>query len=156
MLKRAILRNDGGSHGVAPRMNDDDLKSLLNNSRTVAIVGLSTDPTKASSAIAGILIDAGYEVIPVHPTAAQILGRTAYATLAEIPVAVDIVDVFRPAAEAAGITKQAVAIGATTLWLQLGIASSEARATAESAGLQYVEDRCIGETTERLGNRARA
>ena len=84
-------------------MNDDELKSLLDSSRTVAIVGLSTDPKKTSSKIAGILIEAGYDVIPVHPTATEILGRTAYATLADIPVKVDIVDVFRPAAEAAGI-----------------------------------------------------
>ena len=137
-------------------MNDDELKSLLDSSRTVAIVGLSTDPEKTSSKIAGILIEAGYDVIPVHPTATEILGRTAYATLADIPVPVDIVDVFRPAAEAEGIAHQVVAIGAKTLWLQLGIASAGAKATAESADLQYVEDRCIGETTKRLGNRARA
>jgi len=137
-------------------MNDDELKSLLDEYRTVAIVGLSTDPEKTSSTIAEILIEAGYDVIPVHPTATEILGRTAYASLADIPVTVDIVDVFRPAEEAAGVAEQAVAIGAKTLWLQLGIASPEARSTAEAAGLQYVEDRCIGETTRRLGNRARA
>ena len=137
-------------------MNDDELKSLLDSSRTVAIVGLSTDPEKTSSKIAGILIEAGYDVIPVHPTASEILGRTAYATLADIPVPVDIVDVFRPAAEAAGIAAQAVEIGAKTLWLQLGIASEEATQIAAAAGLQYVENRCIGETTARLGNRARA
>ena len=137
-------------------MNDDELKSLLDNSCTVAIVGLSTDPEKTSSKIAGILIEAGYDVIPVHPTASEILGRTAYATLADIPVPVDIVDVFRPAAEAAGIAAQAVEIGAKTLWLQLGIASEEATQIAAAAGLQYVENRCIGETTARLGNRARA
>ena len=137
-------------------MNDDELKSLLDSSRTVAIVGLSTDPEKTSSKIAGILIEAGYDVIPVHPTASEILGRTAYATLADIPVPVDIVDVFRPAAEAAGIAARAVEIGAKTLWLQLGIASEEATQIAAAAGLQYVENRCIGETTARLGNRARA
>ena len=141
---------------VASTVNDDELKNLLDASRTVAIVGLSTDPEKTSSKIAGILIEAGYEVIPVHPSATEILGRTAYASLADIPVPVDIVDVFRPAVEAEGIARQAVAIGAQTLWLQLGISSSEAKAIAGAAGLQYVEDRCIGETTMRLGNRARA
>lgn len=135
-------------------MNDDALKSLLESARTVAIVGLSTDPEKTSSKIAGILIDAGYDVIPVHPKATEILGRTAYPSLAEIPVPVDIVDVFRPADEAAGIARAAVGIGAKTLWLQLGIASEQARTIAEDAGLQYVEDTCIGATTERLGNRA--
>jgi predicted CoA-binding protein len=137
-------------------MNDDDLKTLLNSVRTVAIVGLSTDPEKTSSKIAQILIGAGYDVIPVHPKATEILGRRAYSSLAEIPVPVDIVDVFRPAEEAPGIARAAVEIGAKTLWLQLGIASAEARSIAEGAGLTYVEDLCIGETTKRLGNRAAA
>jgi len=135
-------------------MDDTALKSLLDSSRTVAIVGLSTDPEKTSSKIAEILIEAGYDVIPVHPKATEILGRTAYATLADIPVPVDIVDVFRPAEEAEGIARQAVEIGAKTLWLQLGISSAQARELAEGAGLQYVEDTCIGATTLRLGNRA--
>jgi len=137
-------------------MDDDALKTLLDSSRTVAIVGLSTDPEKTSSKIAEILLGAGYHVIPVHPSATEILGRKAYHSLAEIPVPVDIVDVFRPAAEAEGIAEQAVAIGTKTLWLQLGIASAEARAIAEAAGIQYVEDTCIGATTLRLGNRAAA
>jgi predicted CoA-binding protein len=135
-------------------MDDVALKSLLESSRTVAIVGLSTDPEKTSSKIAEILIDAGYDVIPVHPKATEILGRTAYPSLSEIPVPVDIIDVFRPADEAAGIARAAVEIGAKTVWLQLGIASDEARTIAEGAGLQYVEDTCIGATTKRLGNRA--
>jgi len=135
-------------------MNDDELKSLLESSRTVAVVGLSTDPQKASSKVAEVLIDAGYDVIPVHPKATSILGRTAYPSLAAIPVPVDIVDVFRPAAEAAGIAREAVEVGAKTLWLQLGIVSSDAEAIAEDAGLPYLEDICIGDTTTRLGNRA--
>lgn len=137
-------------------MSDDDLKSLLDSARTVAIVGLSTDPEKASSKIAEILIDAGYEVFPVHPRASEILGRTAYHSLAEIPVPIDIVDVFRPAEEAPGVAREAVGIGAKTLWLQLGISSEEARSVAEGAGLRYVEDTCIGATTKRLGNQAAA
>jgi predicted CoA-binding protein len=137
-------------------MDDDALKALLDSSRTVAIVGLSTDPEKTSSKIATILIDAGYDVIPVHPKATEILGRTAYPSLADIPVPVDIVDVFRPADEAAGIARAAVEIGAKTVWLQLGIASEGARTIAEGAGLEYVEDTCIGATTLRLGNRAAA
>ena len=135
-------------------MDDTALKSLLDSSRTVAIVGLSTDPEKTSSKIAEILIDAGYDVIPVHPKATEILGRTAYPTLKDIPVPVDIVDVFRPAEEAEGIARQAVEIGAKTVWLQLGITSAEARDVAEAAGVHYVEDTCIGATTVRLGNRA--
>ena len=142
--------------GLQNGMDDDALKQLLESARTVAIVGLSTDPEKTSSKIAGILIEAGYDVIPVHPKATEILGRRAYASLADIPVPVDIVDVFRPAEEAEGIARQAVAIGANVLWLQLGIASAEARTIAADAGLTYLEDICIGATTKRLGNRAAA
>ncbi|MES2169678.1 MAG: CoA-binding protein [Actinomycetota bacterium] len=137
-------------------MDDTDLKSLLESSRTVAIVGLSTDPEKTSSKIAEILIGAGYDVIPVHPKATEILGRKVYPSLADIPFAVDIVDVFRPADEAPAIARAAVDIKAKTLWLQLGIASDEARRIAMDAGLRYVEDTCIGATTLRLGNRAHA
>ncbi|GAA1980256.1 CoA-binding protein [Microbacterium pumilum] len=130
--------------------------AVLESSSTVAIVGLSTDPAKASSGVAKILIRAGYDVIPVHPTADVILGRKAYPSLADIPVPIDIVDVFRPAAEAAGIAQQAASVGARTLWLQLGIVSDDAQAVAADAGLVYLEDLCIGETTKRLGNRPAA
>jgi predicted CoA-binding protein len=90
-------------------------------------------------------------VIPVHPTAVEIQGRTAYPSLEEVPVHVDIVDVFRPPAEAAGIAGEAETIGANTLWLQLGITSEPARRIAEASGLTYLEDLCIGATVQRLG-----
>lgn len=137
-------------------MDDKSLKFLLDTARTVAVVGLSTNPDKPSVAVAKVLLDAGYDVIPVHPTATEILGRKAYPTLADIPGPVDIVDVFRPAGEAPGVARQAVDIGANTLWLQLGVTSDEARKTAEDAGLRFIEDTCIGETTLRLGNTARS
>ncbi|MCP2266914.1 hypothetical protein APR03_004284 [Promicromonospora thailandica] len=136
-------------------MDDEDFKTLLDATQTVAVVGLSTHPEKPSVEVAKILLAAGYDVIPVHPTATEILGRKAYATLADIPVPVDVVDVFRPSGEAPEIARQAVEIGAGTLWLQLGLTSGEARDTAEAAGLRYVEDICIGATTLRLGNTAR-
>lgn len=128
--------------------------ALLESSRTIAVVGLSTDPEKPSRKVAETLVAAGYDVFPVHPSAPEILGRKAYASLSDIPVAVDIVDVFRPAGEAPGLAEQAVSIGAKTLWLQLDIMSEQARATATDAGLQFLENICIGETTVRLGNRA--
>jgi len=132
-------------------MNDDELRTLLENSPTIAVVGTSTNPDKPAHHIPALLIDAGYTVIPVHPSATEILGRRAYPNLAGIPVPVDIVDVFRPAAEAPEIAEQAIAIGARTLWLQLGIASPEAARLAASAGLAFIEDLCIGETVHRLG-----
>jgi len=132
-------------------MDDNELRELLESVTTIAVVGASTNPAKASNAVPKFLIEAGYTVIPVHPAAEKILGQTAYPTLADIPVPVDIVDVFRPATEAPGLADQAVAIGARTLWLQLGITSPEAKQRAERAGVTYLEDICIGETTRRLG-----
>ena len=85
----------------------------------------------------------GYRVIGVHPTADELLGGPAYRSLHDVPVHVDLVNVFRPAEEAADIALQAVEIGADGLWLQLGIRSADARRIAEGAGLDYVEDRCI-------------
>lgn len=137
-------------------MEDTALTSVLDTARTVAVVGLSADPRKASHQVARILLDTGYDVIPVHPTAPEILGKTAYPSLAEIPVPVDVVDVFRPAEEAHAIARSAVQIGAAMLWLQLGITSAQARSIAESGGLLYVEDTCIGAKTRQLGNQARA
>jgi predicted CoA-binding protein len=94
---------------------------------------------------------AGYRVIPVHPSATEILGEKAYRSLLDVPGKVDIVDVFRPADEAPGIAEQAVQIGAGALWLQLGIASQRAREIAEAGGLTYVEDRCIAVERSMLG-----
>ena len=132
-------------------MNDTELRELLVGVTTIAVVGASTNAAKASNQVPRFLIDAGYTVIPVHPKADEILGQTAYPTLADIPVPVDIVDVYRPAAEAPGLARQAIEIGAGTLWLQLGITSPEAKQIAEEAGLTYLENICIGETTRQLG-----
>lgn len=131
-------------------MDDGELRELLEGVRTIAVVGASSDPDKAAHRIPALLIEHGYTVVPVHPTATELLGRTAYPALADVPVPVDVVDVFRPAAEAPGIAEQAVAIGARVLWLQLGVTSPEARRIAEAAGLTFVEDTCIGATAHRL------
>lgn len=130
--------------------NDTTLRDLLETSTTIAVVGASTDPGKAAHRIPARLLAAGYTVIPVHPTAGEVLGRRAYPTLADVPVPIDIVDVFRPAEEAPGVAEQAVAVGARAVWLQLGIVSPDARAIATNAGLTYIEDLCIGQTTTRL------
>lgn len=119
----------------------------------MAVVGASTDPAKAAYTIPRLLVDAGLRVIPVHPTATEIFGERAYRALTDIREPVDIVDVFRPAAEAPEIARQAIAIHAKALWLQLGISSPKARAIAREAGLAYVENRCIGRETVTLGLR---
>ena len=101
-------------------MNDSELREMLEGVTTIAVVGASTNPAKASNQVPKILIDAGYTVIPVHPTADEILGRTVYPTLADIPVPVDIVDVFRPAAEAPVLAEQAAAIGCRNVLAAVG------------------------------------
>ena len=128
-----------------------DPKSVLEATTTIAVVGLSTNPMKAAYAIPAGLQASGFTVIPVHPSAGRILGQQAYESLADIPGAVDVVDVFRPAEEAPEIARQAVAIGAKVLWLQKGIVSEEARRIAEDGGLTYFEDLCMGVERARYG-----
>ncbi|QUQ70197.1 CoA-binding protein [Kutzneria sp. CA-103260] len=127
------------------------IRELLTSARTIAVVGLSTQPWKAAHSVPASLKAAGYRVIPVHPSAEEILGEKAYRSLLDIPDKIDIVDVFRPAAEAPAIAEQAVQIKAGALWLQLGIVSPQAREIADAAGLPYVEDRCIAVERSRLG-----
>ena len=122
----------------------DLTEQILREFRTIAVVGLSRDPSKAAHAIPARMQRAGYRVIPVNPFVPELLGEKSFASLADVPLSVEVVLVFRPSAEAATIARQAVAIGAKALWLQQGIFSSEARQIAEAAGLLYVEDRCMG------------
>lgn len=134
-----------------PIPSTPDLRGLLESARTIAVVGASTNPTKAAHRIPAALISAGYRVIPVNPGADEIFGRRAYPSLADVPESIDIVDVFRPSDEAADIARQAVEVGAGALWLQAGITSPEARTIANEAGLVYVEDACIGAVVGQLG-----
>ena len=130
---------------------DDELRTILSTSRTIAVVGASSNPDRASYGVMKILMAAGFKVIPVTPREPRILGRTTYPTLADIPEPVDIVDVFRRAEDTPAIADEAVNIGAKVLWLQLGIANEEAAARARVGGLAVVMDLCIGKTTLRLG-----
>lgn len=117
---------------------------ILRDYSSVAVVGMSRDDSKAAHSIPMRLRRAGFDVIPVNPHVDRILELPSYPTLAAVPRPVEVVLVFRPSGEAAGIAREAVAIGAKALWLQQGITSPEARAIADAAGLAYVEDECIG------------
>ena len=126
-----------------------DIARILKESRTIAVVGLSPKPHRASFQVADFLQARGYRVIPVNPSCAgqQILGEPCYATLAEAaaavaPARIDIVDCFRRAEEIVPIARDAVAVGAGCLWLQLDIVNEEAAALARAAGLEVVMDRC--------------
>ena len=118
-------------------------RELLERTSTIAVVGLSTSPFKDAHRIPAMMQMLGYHVVGVHPTADELLGEPAYRTLRDIPFAVDMVNVFRPADEAADIALEAVEIGAKSFWLQLGLRSPDARRIVTGAGLEYVEDRCI-------------
>jgi predicted CoA-binding protein len=121
---------------------DADPVQLLRDARTIAVVGASPEPFRSSHGVMRYLLDQGYRCIPVNPNCDEVLGIPAVASLAEIEEPIDIVDVFRQPRFCAAHAREAVAVGAGSLWLQLGIVSPEARAIAADAGLAYVENAC--------------
>jgi predicted CoA-binding protein len=121
----------------------EQIKGILENSTTVAVVGLSDNPERVSHMVSEAMQAKGYTIIPVNPNADTILGQKSYASLKDIPVPVDIVNVFRRSEHTPPVAEEAVAIGAKTLWLQLGIASEDAAAIAAAGGLNVIMDRCI-------------
>lgn len=133
-----------GQDGHGEVYSDARIQSLLASVRTIAMVGASADPDKASNQVLRALTEAGYEVIPVNPRPdlTAIRGLKVYPSLRAIGRPVDMVDVFRPAEELAGIAAEAVAIGARVLWAQLGIRDDEAARIASAGGLTVVMDRC--------------
>jgi predicted CoA-binding protein len=115
---------------------------ILRSARTIAVVGASRDPRKAGGSVPEGLQRRGFRIIPVNPYAGTLFGERVYPSLLDVPERVDLVDVFRPSADAPDIARQAAAIGAKALWLQLDIRSDEARRIAQEAGMDYVEDEC--------------
>jgi predicted CoA-binding protein len=119
------------------------LRQVLQNHRTIAVVGLSADWFRPSYFAAKYMQEHGYRIIPVNPKYTEILGETCYPSLKDIPHAVDIVDVFRKPADTPAIAQEAVDIGAKVFWLQLGVINEDAQAVAQDAGLTVVVDRCV-------------
>ena len=124
----------------------DELRRLLVESSTIAVVGASSRPERPSHGAMKKLLAAGYRVIPVNPNELEVLGQKAYPSLLAVPEKVDIVDVFRRPEYTPQLADEAVRIGARALWLQLGVESEEARARAERGGLTVVMDDCLGVT----------
>ena len=120
------------------------LKEILSKHKTIAMIGVSKDPKKPSTIVMKYMQKYGYKVIPVNPSAQgeRILGEEVFEKLEDITTPIDIVDVFRPSAEAFGYAKDTVNIGAKVLWLQLGIRSPEAKEMLESENIEYIENRC--------------
>ena len=111
--------------------------------KTIAVVGLSSDPARPSYGVARYLQRQGYRIIPVNPNEQKVLGEQAYPSLREVPVPVDVVDVFRRPDAVPEIVEDAIAIGAPVLWLQQGVIHPQAAARAQAAGLAVVMDRCM-------------
>ena len=131
-------------------MNDQMMKDILVSAKTIASVGLSSNQQKESFWIASYLKDQGYRIIPVNPTANEILGEKAYPDLSSIPEQVDVVQVFRRPEDVPPVVEEAIKIGAKAVWMQEGIVHEEAAQKAREAGLQVVMDACMRATHRRL------
>jgi uncharacterized protein len=123
--------------------NNDVVAQILRGAKTIAVVGLSSNPMRASHEVAEYLRNAGYRIIPVNPNETAVLGEKAYARLEDVPEPVDIVDVFRRAEEVGTVAEAAIKIKAKVLWMQLGIENAGAAERARAAGLVVVEDACL-------------
>ncbi|MDT3251099.1 CoA-binding protein [Serratia sp. root2] len=134
-------------------MQDNDIAGLLQQVKTIALVGASDNPARASFGVMAYLLSQGYQVTPVSPKLAgqMLLGRQVYAKLADIPHLIDMVDVFRNSEAAYEVAQEAIAIGAKALWLQIGVINEQAEALANEAGLKVVMDRCPKIEIPRLG-----
>lgn len=139
------------SGAIAPE--DRELRALLGEAHTIAVVGLSSNPDRPSNSVARYLQDHGYRIVPVNPRETEILGERAYPSLGDIPgdSRIDVVDVFRRAEHTPDVAREAVAIGARVLWLQQGITNDEAYQIASAGGLDVIMGVCIRTTIERLG-----
>ena len=129
---------------------DELIRSIFEESHTIAVVGASHDPSRAGYTIPKYLQAQGYRIIPVNPNIDEMLGEKAYPSLLDVPEPVDVVEVFRRPEYTPDVVRQAVEIGATAVWLQLGIINDEARQIADEAGIKFVQDECMGPQHRRL------
>ena len=134
-----------------PINSDEGIRELLSSTKTIALVGASPNPERASHSVMHYMMDCGYRVIPVNPNVKVVLGQKAVASLKDIQEPVDMVDVFRRSEHVGTLCDEAIAIGAKSIWLQLGVIDEEAATRAEAAGLKVVMDRCPAIDMPRLG-----
>ena len=118
------------------------INKILEDCRTIAVVGLSSNTGRASNGVAGYMKRNGYKIIPVNPNEQTVLGETSYPSLEDVPVKIDLVDVFRRSEEAGAVVDEAIRLGAKAVWLQEGVIDHEAAERAQRAGLLVVMDRC--------------
>ncbi|QWA12762.1 CoA-binding protein [Sodalis ligni] len=134
-------------------MTDTDIADILTSVKTIALVGASEKPARASHDVMAYLLEQGYQVFPVNPILAgrEILGQRVYADLASIPVKVDMVDIFRRSEAVYDLTQEAITIDAKVLWTQLGVVNEQAAVLAKNVGMKVVMDRCPKIEIRRLG-----
>lgn len=142
------MSDDAAPYGPS----DQELRSILGDAKTIAVVGLSSNPDRPSNEVAEFLQSKGYRIVPVNPKETEVLGERAYPSLLDVPeeIRIDVVDVFRRAEHTPEIAEQAVARGAKVLWLQEGIADDDARRIGEDAGLTVIMGLCIKKQRQRL------
>jgi len=134
-----------------PINSDEGIREVLTSTKTIALVGASPNPQRASHSVMHYMLDRGYRVIPVNPSVKEVLGQKTVASLKDIKEPVDMVDVFRRSEHVGTLCDEAIAIGAKSLWLQLGVIDEEAAKRAEAAGLKVIMDRCPAIDMPRLG-----
>jgi predicted CoA-binding protein len=130
---------------------DAVVEGILRRYRTITVVGASNHPGKAAHSVPAHMQRHGWRIVPVNPRGGMILGEQAYPTLADVPEPIGLVNVFRPSEQTADVARQAAAVGASALWLQLAIVSEDARRIAQDAGMTFVQDRCLLIEQRRLG-----
>jgi len=130
---------------------EERIEKILAETKTIAVVGLSDKPDRPSNEVAGVLKSKGYRILPVNPMIREALGETAYGSLSEIPVKVDLVDVFRRSEDVPPIAEEAVRIGAGFFWMQEGVVSDRACAILDAAGIPWVMDRCMKKELSKRG-----
>ena len=132
-------------------MNDDGMmKDILSTAKTVASVGISGNKEKVSNSVGAFLMEHGYRLIPINPTADEILGQKSYPDLASVPEKIDVVQIFRRPEDVPPVVDEAIKVGAKVVWMQEGIINEQAAQTAREAGLQVVMDACMRATHKRL------
>ncbi len=122
--------------------SSETIRRILDECRTIAVVGLSSKPSRASNSVSGYMRQHGYRVIPVNPNEEKVFGEKSYRSLSDVPEKIDLVDIFRRSEEAGAVVDEAIRVGAKAVWLQEGVVDTAAAERARDAGLLVVMDRC--------------
>jgi predicted CoA-binding protein len=136
-----VLLPDGAKFGF--ELGADSITEILKRYKTIAVVGLSSDPKRPSYGVTEYMQEAGYRIIPVNPNETEVLGEKSWARLEDVPEKIEIVDIFRRAEEVTAVVESAIRVGANVVWMQLGVEDDAAAEKARAAGLVVVEDACI-------------